>query len=285
MLRRCLSRRGFLAAALSASEGGVQGWQDDERYSVSALASDSAFARIPAGDFVMGSATGPEDERPPHRVRISRAFELSRFEITQSQWKSVMTDPHHARLRPEHQGEDATDSPSQFKGASLPVDSVSWYDVQLFVARLSAFSEKYTYRLPTEAEWEYTCRAGQHESRDPMRLWRGSKKKVARARTQSARHRRTHGAYTTCSETSPSGFRIGTSLTTTKGAQGKIRKAPARDRTAYSVAEVGWTPARTPDRRRGFSSFRSADFITWDFELCGCRAECRALDPGIKNAG
>ena len=103
----------------------------------------------------MGSASGREDERPPHRVRISRAFEISKFEITQSQWKSVMSDPHHARLQPLHQGEDVSDSPSQFKGAFLPVDSVSWYDVQLFVARLSAFDGKHTFRLPTEAEWDY----------------------------------------------------------------------------------------------------------------------------------
>jgi formylglycine-generating enzyme required for sulfatase activity len=128
------------------------------------LADDISYSRIPAGEYLMGSASGREDQRPPHRVRITRAFDMGKFEVTQSQWKDVMTDPHGRSLQAPHQGEDISDTPSQFKGSDLPVDSVSWYDVQLFLARLSARDERHGYRLPTEAEWEYACKSGRQQA-------------------------------------------------------------------------------------------------------------------------
>ncbi len=105
------------------------------------------LVRLPAGKFLMGSPPGEigrESGETPHRVRLTRAFEIGQTEVTQDQWARVMgTQPAHFR--------DC--------GGGCPVESVSWYEVQEFLARLSALSGS-VFRLPTEAEWEYACRAG-----------------------------------------------------------------------------------------------------------------------------
>ena len=118
---------------------------------------------IPAGSFMMGS---PEDERgrnadeQPHRVEITSGFYLGAYEVTQRQYELVMEE-----------------NPSQFAStggfaervanqetASHPVDSVSWHEAVRFCERLSQLPAEQaagrSYRLPTEAEWEYACRAG-----------------------------------------------------------------------------------------------------------------------------
>jgi formylglycine-generating enzyme required for sulfatase activity len=110
--------------------------------------------QIPAGTFLMGS---PEDEldrrdseSPQHEVNIA-AFFMGKYPVTQAQWKAIAAMPQVNRsLEPE---------PSYFKGADRPVEEVSWYDVVEFCDRLSTHSGR-NYRLPTEAEWEYACRAG-----------------------------------------------------------------------------------------------------------------------------
>jgi formylglycine-generating enzyme required for sulfatase activity len=99
------------------------------------------FVLIHAGDFLMGSADGEEDEQPPHEVRITNPFYMQTTEVTQKQWKMVMGD-----------------NPSHFKGENLPVENVSWEEAVTFAERLSE-REGVRYRLPTEAEWEYACRA------------------------------------------------------------------------------------------------------------------------------
>lgn len=97
---------------------------------------------LPAGSFVMGSRDGDDDERPPHQIFIP-SFSIGRFEVTQRQWEGVMGD-----------------NPSYFKGcAECPVDSVSWHDIQKFLTKLNKLSGR-KFRLPSEAEWEYACRAG-----------------------------------------------------------------------------------------------------------------------------
>ena len=103
----------------------------------------------PAGEFHMGSAPGVgvngwvanADEQPQHRV-VLPAFAIGKFEVTQAEWAAVMGP-----------------APSFNRGASLPVETVSWDDAQAFIARLNAKTGK-AYRLPTEAEWEYAARAG-----------------------------------------------------------------------------------------------------------------------------
>ena len=102
------------------------------------------FVKIPSGEFMMGSKYG--DEKPIHKVLIRNSFEIGKYEITQQQWKSLMGN-----------------NPSRFKGENLPVTNVSWFDIQKFIIALNKKSQSYLYRLPTEAEWEYVCRAGTKE--------------------------------------------------------------------------------------------------------------------------
>ncbi len=97
---------------------------------------------IPAGEFQMGGDKYAF-EKPVHRVVISEPFYMGKYEVTQAQWESVMGN-----------------NPSYFKGQDLPVEQVSWNDCQEFIRKLNAQGDGYIYRLPTEAEWEYACRAG-----------------------------------------------------------------------------------------------------------------------------
>jgi Uncharacterized conserved protein len=138
--------------------------KDEARYLLGALLDGSGFARIPAGEFLMGSAAGNADEQPVHRVTISKAFEMGKFEVTQAQWNAVLRNPHN---RPNTgEGADAL-NPSKFKGASRPVENVSWNEVQRFLKALNARDPDHLYRLPTEAEWEYAARAGRHRRSTP----------------------------------------------------------------------------------------------------------------------
>lgn len=145
------------------------------------LSAQEGFIRIPAGSFLMGSpaseANRSADEGPQHEVRIA-SLAIGQYEVTQAEWVAVMGD-----------------NPSQLKGERLPVDSVSWYEILVYCNRRSLaeglhpcysingstdpaswgavpsrangvwnavvceFSAQ-GYRLPTEAEWEYACRAG-----------------------------------------------------------------------------------------------------------------------------
>ena len=117
---------------------------------------------IPPGSFLMGTEdeeikrlnqkynTGWfSSEQPQHKVNISSFF-MGKYPITQAQWRAIASLPKVERnLKPE---------PSRFKGDNLPVEQVSWYDAIEFCARLSQKTGR-EYRLPSEAEWEYACRA------------------------------------------------------------------------------------------------------------------------------
>ncbi len=101
---------------------------------------------IPAGEFSMGAAQGDTeafgDEVPQHKVRITRPFYIAATEVTQRQYEQVMGT-----------------NPSRFKGELRPVERVNWRNAVDFCIRLSKIEGRH-YRLPTEAEWEYACRAG-----------------------------------------------------------------------------------------------------------------------------
>ena len=103
---------------------------------------------IPAGSFMMGSEDGEPDEKPVHEVSITKPFYLGVTEVTNAQWRRVM----------------AGEPPSKWKDDDRPVEQVSWDDVVEFCRKLSEMPEeraaRRSYRLPTEAEWEYACRAG-----------------------------------------------------------------------------------------------------------------------------
>ena len=104
------------------------------------------FKLIPAGTFTMGDASG-EDDETPHEVTLTKPFKMGIHEVTQAQYEQLMGT-----------------NPSEFKGADNPVETVNWDDAVDFCRRLSELpAEKKAgnlYRLPTEAEWEYACRAG-----------------------------------------------------------------------------------------------------------------------------
>jgi len=99
------------------------------------------FVLIPAGTFIMGSKK--EYDATPHQVSLSKPFYLGKYQVTQAQWMAVMGN-----------------NPSRFKGYTRPVEKVSWNDCQEFISSLNSNEETDKYRLPTEAEWEYACRAG-----------------------------------------------------------------------------------------------------------------------------
>lgn len=105
------------------------------------------FVLIPTGEFSMGSSS-PESvswdyESPIHKVSIAQSYYISKYEVTQKQWVEIMGN-----------------NPSFYKGDNNPVECVSWNDVQEFVSRLNENEGTDKYRLPSEAEWEYACRAG-----------------------------------------------------------------------------------------------------------------------------
>ncbi len=112
------------------------------------------MVEIPGGTFMMGSPEREkgrfDQESPQHQVTVPSFF-MGKFEVTQAQWKAVAVLPQVEReLNPD---------PSEFTGDKLPVKQVSWYDAVEFCRRLSNYTGT-EYRLPSEAEWEYACRAG-----------------------------------------------------------------------------------------------------------------------------
>jgi formylglycine-generating enzyme required for sulfatase activity len=108
------------------------------------------FVKIAPGEFMMGCSVGDidcnDDERPIHRVQITNAFEIGKYEVTQAQWQAVMGS-----------------NPSTMKGDDHPVETISKNDAHDFLNKLNERNDGYHYRLPTEAEWEYAARAGSKE--------------------------------------------------------------------------------------------------------------------------
>ncbi len=106
------------------------------------------FRWIPPGRFMMGSPPDEAerfDNETQHEVNLSQGFWLAETTCTQAVWETVMGD-----------------NPSRFKGAERPVELISWEEVMAFIVRLNERVQVLSLRLPTEAEWEYACRAGTH---------------------------------------------------------------------------------------------------------------------------
>jgi len=106
------------------------------------LSEEPEMITVEGGSFMMGSTIGNSNELPVHSVNL-RTFKIAKYEVTQKLWKAVMGT-----------------NPSYFTGdANRPVESVSWDEIQQFIIKLNEITSK-TYRLPTEAEWEYATRGG-----------------------------------------------------------------------------------------------------------------------------
>jgi len=105
------------------------------------------FVLIPSGTFIMGANSKKEEaysfELPRHKVTISKSFYIGRYEVTQAQWEAVMGS-----------------NPSVWKHPNNPVENVTINEIKEFIEKLNEREETNQYRLPTEAEWEYSARAG-----------------------------------------------------------------------------------------------------------------------------
>ncbi|MEK6239384.1 MAG: formylglycine-generating enzyme family protein, partial [Planctomycetales bacterium] len=110
------------------------------------------FVLIPAGTFLMGSNKGGRDEGPVHRVVISKPFYMARHELTTSQWEAVMGK--HEFLTKLTQGDNL------MKGPTKAMNVLSWDDCRNVIKKLKERSPGHAFALPTEAQWEFACRAG-----------------------------------------------------------------------------------------------------------------------------
>jgi formylglycine-generating enzyme required for sulfatase activity len=141
----------FYVALQAYNSFGNSGYSNIEHFVISSAPYTNSlgmtFILLPAGTFIMGS---PEEELgrdsnegPQHQVTLSQPFYMQQTEVTQAQWEAVMGS-----------------NPSSFSGCpTCPVESVSWHDVQSYIAQMNLRGEG-TYSLPTEAQWEYAARAG-----------------------------------------------------------------------------------------------------------------------------
>ena len=192
-----------------------------------------------------------DDEKPQHPVRITKPFYLGKYPVTQEQWEVVMGS-----------------NPSHFKGPKNPVEQVSWNDCQKFLKRLNEKVGGGNFSLPTEAHWEYACRAGSSTkycfstsvtTRQSWANMRGITGTRAAGRTRSARRGRTPGGCMTCTATCGSGARsIGITTITMRR-----RQRTQGAQTVCAVAAVGTILRGTAARRSASSSCPSAGLTSW----------------------
>ena len=138
--------------AIGACSWAISAWAQGSVVAYSTSDLGMQFVSVPTGQFPMGCSEGVKpvecsaEEKPRHTVQITKAFEIGKTEVTQKEWQAVMGS-----------------NPSSQKGDTLPVEDVSFQDVQAFLGKLNARNDGFLYRLPTEAEWEYAARAGSAE--------------------------------------------------------------------------------------------------------------------------
>ncbi|NCX95381.1 MAG: formylglycine-generating enzyme family protein [Chitinophagia bacterium] len=131
--------------------------KDNNKESTTKNVLDIAMVSVKGGKFDMGSDSGAIDRRPAHTVTLS-GYSISKYEITQEQWKAVMNV-----------------NPAYFTHCDdCPVTNVSWEDVATFIQKLNQLTGK-NYRLPTESEWEYAARGGDKENENHMLPYSGKR--------------------------------------------------------------------------------------------------------------
>jgi len=155
------------------------------------------FVKVPAGFFEMGfnsdliKIPGHVAIEPVHKVEITHSFQIGKYEVTMEQWDAFMESNPSRRsnayekevkklqkLDPAYVDSWTMHWMDRSKSENIPVDSVTWEEVQEFVTKLNNQDSKYQYRLPTEAEWEYACRIGipetSSEKFDEIAHWFGN---------------------------------------------------------------------------------------------------------------
>ncbi len=148
--KRVKQMEGALAAASDAPSGGdvaaIQPKQSQPKMLDLGGGVKMEMIYVAPGSFMMGSDNDSSKDgraQPVHKVTLTKGFWLGKYEVTQRQWQQVMGN-----------------NPSKFRGDDLPVEQISWDDCQSFIEKVNARLKDNTARLPTEAEWEYACRAG-----------------------------------------------------------------------------------------------------------------------------
>ena len=259
---------------------------------------------IPEGTFEMGSPEGDkdaeQDEKPQHRVRITRPFYLGVHEVTRGQFRRFVDEAGY-QTEAEKDGKGGWgwneetkkfeqntrytwQNPGFEQTDDHPVVNVSWNDATAFAEWLSRKEGK-TYRLPTEAEWEYACRAGTTSryscDDDPEGLAAvgniadgTAKQKYPNLTTISARDgyvytapgggsSRTRSACTTCTGMSGSGVPTGTLPIITSSRRGTIRRGLREPRARPSAAGAGTASPASPGRRTAAGASRASGTTTW----------------------
>ncbi len=144
----------FEVVAVDRKGGEINREQKEAKYFTEDLSNgvELDMVYIPGDEFMMGSpeVEGSDQEKPQHKVMI-QSFFIGKFQVTQAQWEAISSLP---RVKV-----DLESDPSRFKGDDFPVERVSWSEAEEFCQRLSKQTGR-EYRLPSEAEWEYACRAG-----------------------------------------------------------------------------------------------------------------------------
>ncbi|WP_292466730.1 formylglycine-generating enzyme family protein [Methanolobus sp.] len=132
----------LLAISVTGCTSEDNGSDSGDSVSSSSSSVDIEFQFIEAGTFDMGTSKYAYSQ-PVHEVRLANDYYIGKYEVTQAQWEAVMGS-----------------NPSATKGDNLPVESVSWEEIQQFIEKLNEMEGTDAYRLPTEAEWEYAAAAG-----------------------------------------------------------------------------------------------------------------------------
>jgi len=125
--------------------------KDETPFSIKEPVLGMEFVKIKKGSFGMGDYENLVDSEALHKVKITKDYWLGKTEVTQAQWQRIMGIKE---LHPQ--------KPSPFRNVNpnYPIVSVSYFDIEIFIEKLNDLSNEYQFRLPTEAEWEYACRAG-----------------------------------------------------------------------------------------------------------------------------
>jgi len=235
------------------------------------------FVYVPGGEFMMGSPSNEKrrfhDESPQHQVKISKGFWMGVYEVTNSQYLQFIKESSYDNYDGIRESNAnylrhvlLTDYNTQEQGSDYPVIWVSWNNARAFCEWLSVKEGK-TYRLPTEAEWEYACRAGRTTELDIKDDGLFSKSSVGRASSMRGTHsagqnkpnsyglydmydnvrewcRDWYGSYSDSSEVDPEGPNSGDKLVVRGGYSGKI--------ISYCCAERFCYPPDKPDNEIGF---------------------------------